>query len=307
MFTHSVISNPNKEKSNFSHVAFFILLLIWSFSTNASTFKLIGVTTANELPLTNVLVTVYEGSYPVTRSYTENNGKFVVSLEFNKKFTINLEKEGYASEMIMVNTNLPEMSSDQPTSHEISLKMFALKNEAVSFTFNEPVAIIAFHESVNDFTSDINYKKTFISKDETNLSVHEKLGNAGITQEFKYELTLNRHKTKEETPEVVESEKKVVFTENKKVEVTLVKNEIAFNENSKKEPVSIIIPKKEISNRHETLVEHTREINKTIVELNAKTIEYTIITYNHGGVYYFKNGASISAEAYGRELKNTHR
>ncbi len=413
--------NNTFEMRSFSSAIFsFFVFTLLSFSMNAEdqNFELSGLTADNEAPLAGVKVTVYEGSIFMTQSSTSSTGKFVFSLEFNKNFKISLEKEGYATEDISINTTLPAGSTQQKVTHQISLKMFSLTKETFPFTFDEPVAKIFFHPVIKGFTSDVNYKKTFNTKIEKTPTIHDKLGNGNVSEEFKYELTLRRNQPKKKEEEVkpqeaktetkkevavaVKTEEKTISTETKTVavkterkaaeiqsntetktlaaatksnvqeekktitaETAVIKKEKEIaeaqvnskkitateekvseakvlatvktpSENIKKDVVALkqreeavtqkstvamstnnleqkrtstpVIEKKEEKKiGQETYVERTRKINSVVVELNGRIIEFTEVIYNNGGTYYFKNGASISAESFKRETaKKSH-
>ena len=53
----------------------------------------------------------------------------------------------------------------------------------------------------------------------------------------------------------------------------------------------------------ESVTEAKRIINKVIVVKAGKADEYKEVKYSYGGVYYFKNGTSITATAYNSETK----
>ncbi len=72
----------------------------------------------------------------------------------------------------------------------------------------------------------------------------------------------------------------------------------------KKVAVPVEIAKKELRKAgSETITEATRTINRVVVLKNEKMVEFTQIIYNNGGVYYFKNGASISSYAFEKEIQ----
>ena len=326
-----------------SYLVSFISFTLWSFTLSATnqTFELTGITVDKDGPLSDVSITVLEGSGSTTQTPTSVNGQFKFELDFNKKFKITIEKEGYVSEDIIVNTALPQGSAEQTMSHQISLKMFSQSNET-PFTFNEPVAKVFFNQVIKGFTDEMNYKKTFHTKLAVDPNVHDRLGNTGISEEFKYELSLHRHPVKKEikveeekiadkNPEtVIAIAEKTEIKEEIKVETAQISTTV-----SELKPITIavepvaaaIIVKKEKKYIHEevkkiayaepvkkdvkklgkeVIIEDTRQINKEVIKSKGKIIEFSYITYNNGGVYYFKNGACISAETYEREMKYTH-
>lgn len=345
-------------KTCFSALVYLTALTFLSFTVRGEdhAFELTGLTADNNTPLADVRITVYEESIFMTQYSTSTNGKFSFALEFNKNFKIILEKADYASEVVIVNTSLPQGFPEQRMSHHLSLKMFSLSKETFPFTFEEPVAKIFFNQVIKGFTNEMNYKKTFQTKLEKDPTVHDQLGNSGISEEYKFELSLRRNqpqkkkdtktveesttvntkpkeyrdlrtKTNKETTENTALNKKTVeenktaktqtkplkeeiTAPKKKVESTSVnvvktaKNEklMALYEEQKKSTGER--EKKEYKNNEcETLMESTRVINRVVILKNEKVFEYTEITYKNGGVYYFKNGVSISAEVFKREIK----
>ena len=56
--------------------------------------------------------------------------------------------------------------------------------------------------------------------------------------------------------------------------------------------------------REETITEPNRTIIRTIVKAKEEAATYLKITYNYGGVFYFKNSQSITENTYGLELSN---
>jgi hypothetical protein len=262
--------NNTFEMRSFSPAIFaFSLFTLLSFSMNAEdqNFELSGLTADNEAPLAGVKVTVYEGSIFMTQSSTSSTGKFVFSLEFNKNFKISLEKEGYATEDIAINTTLPAGATKEKVAHQISLKMFSLTKETLPFTFDEPVAKIFFHPVIKGFTSDINYKKTFETKIEKNPTIHEKLGNGNVSEEFKYELTLRRNQPPKKKEEEIKPQE--AKTETKKGVTAAIKTEEKKISNTEAQ-TAVIKKEKEIT---ETPVN-----NKKITSTEVKTSESKAVT-----------------------------
>jgi len=342
-----------KTKTRLFALIGLIAFTILSFNLNAenAAFELVGFTADDITPLSDVKVTVYEGSILMTEYSTSSNGKFVFDLAFNKNFKITMEKEGFAAEDLSINTTIPQEFSKQKISYQIALKMFFLSKTIPPFIFEEAVAKIFFHPVVKTFISEIKYKKTFQEAAFVEQSDQEQLGNAGISREFKYELTLRRHqpvkkeeiKVKEEKTEEklavneivavqISSPKEIIATpvevsapENK---ITVAKMELAVNteivlphkkeevitNKNKKQPfiaiekkkvsIPVEIAKKELKKPgSETITQLTRVINSVVVLKNGRPVEYTQIIYNKGGVYYFKNGSSISSYAFEKEIQ----
>ncbi|MFM7023793.1 MAG: hypothetical protein ACKOXB_12550 [Flavobacteriales bacterium] len=222
-----------------------------------TTLELSGLIADNNTPLSNVRVTVYEGSIFMSQSTTGNTGKFTFPLEFNKNFKITLEKSGYVSEDISINTVLPLNTPEQNMTYQVSLKMFTVSRDA-PFIFEEPVTKIFFNQVIKGFTNEMSYKKSYQEKMAGDPTVHDHLGNYGVSQDFKYELSLRRTnakkeefiaKSEEKAPEkkqetiAVKEEKKTtvikeaeIKTENKAVENIAVKTEA---EPQKKQEIAV--------------------------------------------------------------------
>ncbi|MCX6181299.1 MAG: hypothetical protein NT150_05190 [Bacteroidetes bacterium] len=340
-----------KTKSRISYTFSFILLLCtYTLSANEQTFKLSGIAADYNGPLNEVKITVFEESHLMKAMPAAANGKFTFSLDFNKIFKIIIEKDGYVSENISVNTMLPSGVAIQKMAHEISVKMFPVSEET-PFTFEQAVMSINYNKVINGFTEEVNYKKTFHSKSENDPSVHNKLGNEGISADYKYQLSLRRFPKKEKSEEPLVIAVEEVKTEsNTNAEIataSIVAASVPDQENKENSPKtasnSIVEPmikqtalieeavvakiakkeklyaaepkkvvyaelvKKEVQKLgKEVIIEDTRQINKEVIKSKGKIIEFSYITYNNGGIYYFKNGACISAETYQRELKYTH-
>ncbi len=357
-------------KSKITAIVCFFLLALSTLSLKAENqiFELRGYTVENHAPLADVKITVYEGSIFMTQFSTANNGTFIFSLEFNKNFKISVEKEGYAKEDIIVNTALPNDYPAQKISHEISLKMFVVSKENLPFTFEEAVARISFQPVLKKFISDVNYKKTFQTNIVDDATVHDRLGNSAVSQEFKYELSLRRNQTKKkeeakpeetttpakktvieqmivkeeikktalrtektlsetqgiakktaEEPKEIENKITKTVAEIDKSEVLAIKQkeEVVEVSESKAKVYKRYVPEKEVkkiivpmpekkklkSGEKETIREITRVIDRLVVTKNGKDIEYTVVSYNNGGVYYFRNGFSISLETYQKDIK----
>jgi hypothetical protein len=303
---YTPLSTIARRSSYFSYVISFIFFLLGPFFLRADDqkFELTGLVTDNNLPLADVRISVYEESVFMTQFSTTVNGKFNFPLEYNRSFKIRLEKDNYAAEDIVVNTILPKEAAEQKRTFKVALNMFQVSS-SMPFVFNEPVAAVFFHQVVNDFTCDVNYKKTFQPGVTKVLTVHEKLGNSGISEEFKFELTLHRKKAvqaaKDTVAQKTEEVTPVKFSEDKSA-FPFVASITPYE--AKKERIQLINNDKVCNSV--TLVENTRRINKLNVELNGEKVEYTQIKYLHGGVYYFKNNLSISLETFTREIKNKH-
>ena len=53
----------------------------------------------------------------------------------------------------------------------------------------------------------------------------------------------------------------------------------------------------------EVLEETTRTIKRVIVVKSSIAVEYREVKYNYGGIFYFKNGASMTPSAFAIETK----
>ncbi|MFM7022852.1 MAG: hypothetical protein ACKOXB_07725 [Flavobacteriales bacterium] len=274
----------------------FFLMVSLSLSANDAIFELSGKVSDNSLPLNNVSVTVYQEGIALNRFSTNSEGGFSIFMGFDKSVKILLEKEGYADERIDVSTVLPTDFPKHKMTHHVDLQMFRLTGE-VPFILNEPVALVFFQHLEKKFTSTVQYSKTE-KGEEKELSVHDKLGNTGIRQEFKYELTLRRRKLTEDSLRDIAAAEKAQATEVASIDApassVLVAEEEAISIKAKTDEI--------IYNPTVTIYENTRVITKTSLLVNNKALEYNKIAYKRGGTYYFKNGISITPEAYKREL-----
>ncbi len=303
MYTSS--STIAGRPSYFSCIISVVFLFLGPFFLRADDQKLelTGLVTDNNLPLADVRISVYEEDVFMTQASTSVNGKFNFSLEYNRVFKIRLEKDNYVAEDILVNTILPKEVSAQKRTNSIVLKMFPV-NRSQPFVFNEPVAAVFFHEVVKNFTCDVNYKKTFQTSFTKEPTIHEKLGNSGISEDFKYELTLHRRKAILAAQDTVAQKTEEVG----QIQFSADKAPFPFVAGVSSGEVKKLTP---LSNNDKVcnavnLVENTRRINKVSVELNGEKLEYTQIKYLHGGSYYFKNNRSISLETFTREIKKNH-
>ena len=91
-------------------------------------------------------------------------------------------------------------------------------------------------------------------------------------------------------------------------QTTIVKStdtkEVDFtNKEQKEQYLSELAQKYPEGITRESVTEAKRIINKVIVVKAGKADEYKEVKYSYGGVYYFKNGTSITATAYNSETK----
>lgn len=125
-----------------------------------------------------VTIKLYEGNKVISEYQTKRNGKFVMSLERNKNYTVEFAQVNYITKRISIDTevNPREAASAKEFKFDVSL---IKEQENVNYSnLDFPIALIEFQNSMGQF----NYNKTYTEKmlEEQNKLLGENLNMALI-------------------------------------------------------------------------------------------------------------------------------
>ncbi|MBE9467620.1 MAG: hypothetical protein IMY72_04770, partial [Bacteroidetes bacterium] len=98
-----------------------------------------------------------------------NSGKFEFELDFNSNYLLSFQKNGYVAKSINIITDVSddilESTEKEPfEAFHFLVSLFKQYEGISTIVFNQPVGIIRYSKSLDDFDYDTDYTKTVLSK-----------------------------------------------------------------------------------------------------------------------------------------------
>lgn len=110
-----------------------------------------------------VTVTLYEEDDLRETKMTDENGRFLFNVFFNKKYTMRFEYNGYFSKSVSINTRIPSNKEKKWFLYEFSVDLIKIREKTeladTSKILKMPVALISYDDISNDFTHQKKYKE----------------------------------------------------------------------------------------------------------------------------------------------------
>lgn len=147
------------------------------FSSNVKTLKMKGEVFLETSDSKDATIYVYLGNELVDTVFSTKSGRFDVELELGYKYVLELQKDGYVSKKLAVNTEVKDPFKRIPT-FSFLCELIQVENEIVSLEYDFPATIIKMNEKKGKFEYSSSYTKT-ISKMHADLK--EK-----VTQKFEF-------------------------------------------------------------------------------------------------------------------------
>ncbi|MCB0794744.1 MAG: hypothetical protein KDB88_08410 [Flavobacteriales bacterium] len=98
------------------------------------------------------------------RTLERGVNKFTMDLDFNANYVLSFEKEGYVTKKLVFNTQAPaEAVANGFAPFEFAVSLFKQYDDVNTVVFNQPVGIIRYESSVDDFDYDTDYTRSIQS------------------------------------------------------------------------------------------------------------------------------------------------
>ncbi|MCB9170167.1 MAG: hypothetical protein H6594_07445 [Flavobacteriales bacterium] len=99
------------------------------------------------------------------RTLSDGVGKFDLELDFGHKYILSFEKEGWVTKKLVFDTHAPaEAIANGFVPFEFAVSLFKQYDDINIVVFNQPVGIIRYEPSVDDFDYDTDYTKSIQSQ-----------------------------------------------------------------------------------------------------------------------------------------------
>lgn len=113
-------------------------------------------------------ITLYDDNTKVKTVSTDDKGEFTFTLELNKNFTLEITKPGMVTEKVNVSTSIAgKTSKTLAWSYGFSVSLFDMVEGLNTTVLNDPVKVIKYFVSLDDFESDKPYAVSMDKKLET--------------------------------------------------------------------------------------------------------------------------------------------
>ena len=177
-----------------------------------------------------VRVVVYKNGTK-DRVLTSNLARFGLDLDLNASYILSFEKDGFVTKKLSFDTHAPaEAIANGFTPFEFAVSIFKQYDDVNMVIFNQPVGMIRYEASVDDFDYDTDYTKSIQSQlQETLAKVEEKQKeeerNAGSVEKAKQEEAKAKAKAEAEALKAAEAKKAEEARLKKEQEAAAVKAE----------------------------------------------------------------------------------
>lgn len=225
-----------------------------------------------------------------------NNGKFMVSLDWNKTYHFLFKKPGYVSKVIEFSTHLPTgVSSEGIAPYDMPVRLFKVFEGVDTVFFKNPVAKIRFDKNkvrsngeYGDFAPDVDYSLKVkyrieqMKQDGQALKKPNDKENSGLP----FVKETNDSKKSYEQVSIVESKQGKALTKTIK-EIKGI------------QPLKIYYPPGETVEEFNL---DSRVITRHIFVVNSQRRVFLSVKHNWGGHYFFIDEAHIGYRCISREI-----
>ena len=112
--------------------------------------------------LAGVQVKLYENSQLIKTKKTASNGKFILKLDFDKKYTLQFSKKDFVTKKVDFDTHVDEKQYVWP--YSFSIELFKMIEGLDISALSAPVTKIGYTKEEGDFVFDIPYTNTMKAK-----------------------------------------------------------------------------------------------------------------------------------------------
>ena len=341
-FSKAYLNNFIPDKGLIRGGILCLVLTFCNVAVNAQTgLNVFGKMKVDKSTLDQSHLTISKDGTPFKRGGVEKNGKFDFVLQYNHVYLFTFSKPGFVTKKILIDTHIPkEKKGTKFNPFEFIVTVFDQNDSQNTYAYNQPVARIHYSEFIDEFDYDTDYTKSIQARFEAEKTAEkekEKIVEP-IVEKVEPVVEIIKEETKTVPVKVIsprggavvkkEIEPKVDIDKRNKIKAKaeadkrkVIRPGVAVDNKPTRKPIPKINPdaKKATSvagsdtkpdkaseiYKHKT-VDTFRE-NKMEVTLITFTIEEDVILYKKvihdwGGVYYFKDGISISSWAYESEI-----
>lgn len=142
-----------------------LLVLFWfalSGQTQMGHVEIKGKIKVDGKNLSKVEVSIFEGNNKIKSVKSESNGKFIITLEFDKEYMLSFSKKDYVTKKVFFDTKVKEKQYVWP--YPFTIELFKMVDGLDVTALDEPVTKIAYLEEEGDFGFDIPYTNRMKSK-----------------------------------------------------------------------------------------------------------------------------------------------
>lgn len=286
-------------------------------------------------------LTISKDGSPFKSGGVEKNGKFDFILQFNHVYLFTFAKPGFVTKKILIDTHIPkEKEGTKFNPFEFIVTVFDQNDSQNAYAYNQPVARIHYSEFINEFDYDTDYTKSIQARFDAEKAAEkekEKIVEP-VVEKIEPVAEIKKEEPKTEPVKVIsprggavtkkELEPKVEIDKRNKIEAktnadkrAVIRPGVAVDNKPKRKPIPKINPdaKKAISvpgsdpkpdraseiYKHKTIDsfrEYNMNVTVTTFSIDEEVIIYKKVVHDWGGVFYFKDGRSISAWAYESEV-----
>lgn len=98
------------------------------------------------------------------RTLSSGLGKFSLELELNTNYILSFEKDGFVTKKLSFNTRVPaDAAANGFTPFEFAVSLFKQYDGVNTVVFNQPVGVIRYDRTMDDFDYDTDYTKSIQS------------------------------------------------------------------------------------------------------------------------------------------------
>lgn len=131
------------------------------------TFTITGRVKVEGGGLENTKVVVYKNGEK-DRVLTSGLGKFNLDLTLNANYVLSFEKDGFVTKKLVFDTKVPaDAAANGFSPFEFAVSLFKQYDDINIVVFNQPVGMIRYEASVDDFDYDTDYTKSIQSQLQT--------------------------------------------------------------------------------------------------------------------------------------------
>jgi len=107
-----------------------------------------------------VLIKLYEGNKVVSKYQTKRNGKFIMNLERNKKYTLEFAQTDYITKRIMIDTKVNPKEAASAKEFKFDVSLIKAEKGINYSSLDFPIALIEFEQVLGQF----NYNKAYTER-----------------------------------------------------------------------------------------------------------------------------------------------
>lgn len=139
--------------------------LVHSFASHAQKgFQIVGRVKVEGGGLDNSRVVIHKNGEK-ERTLTSGLSKFNLTLDYNANYTLSFEKDGYVTKTLVFDTKAPAQAvTNGFAPFEFAVSLFKQYDDVNTVVFNQPVGMIKYDPSTDDFDYDTDYTKSIQSQ-----------------------------------------------------------------------------------------------------------------------------------------------